>query len=176
MFVKVLSVKAIWDYRVIFACEAYIKVPIAAESTLFTEWRYLAEQEKYCNLNFQAFILSHGKILWKLPLKSALWSYKINFTCIWAIKLHKKLKSNCIFRLPGYYGSLVLKKNKTFSCCCSHLTEAMKMDIWNRISVGTKFLIKIQLISGVLMGEGFIGGCTPPLYDLFWFPTSFFKI
>ena len=27
-----------------------------------------------------------------------------------------------------------------------------------------------------LMGEGFMGGCTPPLYDLFWFPTLFFKI
>ena len=131
---------------------------------LFKEWRCLVVREKYCNLDFQGpyfpIVKFHEKWLWK----SALWIYKINFTCIWAIKLHKKLKSNCIFRLPGYYGSLVLKKNKTFSCCCSHLTEAMKMDIWNRISVGTKFLIKIQLISGVLMGEGFMGGMyTTPL-------------
>ena len=28
----------------------------------------------------------------------------------------------------------------------------------------------------VLMGEEFIRGCTSPLYDLFWFLTSFFKI
>ena len=40
----------------------------------------------------------------------------------------------------------------TFSCCCSHLTETMKMNIWNRIIVGTKFLIKDEMISGVSIG------------------------
>ena len=54
------------------ACEAYIiKVPIAALLTLFTESRYLAVQEKYCNLNFRAFMILgaifHEILLWESP-------------------------------------------------------------------------------------------------------------
>ena len=62
-------VMAIGRSRIIFESEDYIKVPIAAESTLFTELRYLAVQEKYCNLNFQAFICTFCKISWKVTSK-----------------------------------------------------------------------------------------------------------
>ena len=48
---------------VIFACKIEMKVPITGISTLFTEKRYLAIREKYCNLNFWASILSYYKML-----------------------------------------------------------------------------------------------------------------
>ena len=68
------SLKAVgggWS-GVIFACEAYIKVPNAAESMLFKEWRCLVAREKYCNLNFQGpyfpTVKFHEKWLWKFAL------------------------------------------------------------------------------------------------------------
>ena len=59
-----------------------------------TEWEYLVIRESYCNLNFRSFVLSHSKISKKGPLKSPIYSYKINTTCLWAIILHKKLRTN----------------------------------------------------------------------------------
>ena len=44
------------------------------------------------------------------------------------------------------------------------------------INIAAFFVFELKCKSG-LMGEGFMGGGVhPPLYDLFWFPTSFFKI
>ena len=46
---------------------------------------------------FRLHILSMVKFHEKWHLKSAIWSYKINITCLSAIKLHKKLECNYIF-------------------------------------------------------------------------------
>ena len=49
-------------------------VPIRGVSTLFTEWGNCAF---YCNLNFQASILSYSNILWKIvPENQPFWAMK----------------------------------------------------------------------------------------------------
>ena len=63
------DIKAIGGSGVIFACDIQLKVPIAGVSTLFMEWRYLAVQGKYDNLNFRASILSYSKISCKMAPK-----------------------------------------------------------------------------------------------------------
>ena len=54
----------------------------------------------------------------KCPLKSAIWNYKINITCIWSVKLHEKwpLKSviwSYKIKIIGLWGIKLHKKVKS---------------------------------------------------------------
>ena len=78
--------KSIGGSEVTFACDVEIKVPIAGVLiNAFYEISCLAT--KILQFEFWASILSDCIISRKSILKSAILSYKINITCLWATQL-----------------------------------------------------------------------------------------
>ena len=74
---------------------------------VFTEWRYLAVQEKYCNLNFQAFICSFCKISWKVASKISYLELENQYYMPLSHKVSQKYKEQLNFQDLRDFRSLI---------------------------------------------------------------------